>query len=493
MSEILDKARDYENNYGALILEADRPSFHLSPTVGWMNDPNGFSCYKGEYHLFYQYHPYSTEWGPMHWGHAKTKDFLHWDRLPAALAPDMPYDNDGCFSGSAVTLPDGRHMLVYTGVQKYETQDGHTEQRQTQCLAIGDGENYEKYDCNPVLTHKDLPEGGSAVDFRDPKAWREEDGSYRLVVGNRCADDSGAVLLYRSENGLDWTLVGEVDNSGLKYGQMWECPDFFPLDGKQVMMVSPQDMKAIGMEFHAGNGTVCLIGSYDKETNSFVRENVQAIDYGIDFYAPQTLETEDGRRIMIGWLQNWNTLAGKPRGCRWFGQMAIPREISIHDGRLIQNPVRELESYRKNPLEYRDVLIDKETTLQGVEGRKIDMTLNIRPAGKNSYSSFCISLAKDSEHATTIQYRPETNTMKIDRSLSGCIADVVHTRSFLVRPDDGILKLRIVMDKFSVEVFVNDGEHAASVAIFTHQDAASISFDAIGSVLLDLEKYDIDL
>ncbi len=233
MSEMLEKARNYELIHGQQIPAESRPAFHLTPTVGWMNDPNGFSYYNGEYHLFYQYHPYSTEWGPMHWGHVKSKDLLHWQRLPAALAPDMPYDKDGCFSGSAVALPDGRHLLVYTGVQQDRRVDGAIDQKQTQCLAIGDGVNYEKWSLNPVLAGKDLPEGGSAIDFRDPRVWQEKDGTYRLIVGDRGPDGSGTVLIYRSEDGLAWNLVGQLDASHGEYGAMWECPDFFPLDGKQ--------------------------------------------------------------------------------------------------------------------------------------------------------------------------------------------------------------------------------------------------------------------
>ena len=165
----LHRAREFEARYGPLIPADQRPAYHLTPTIGWMNDPNGFSCYQGEYHLFYQYHPYSTEWGPMHWGHAKTRDFLHWERLPAALAPDTAYDQNGCFSGSAVELPDGCQLLVYTAVRKHLGEDGRTTETQTQALAVGDGVNYEKWHGNPVLTAADLPEGGSPVEFRDLK------------------------------------------------------------------------------------------------------------------------------------------------------------------------------------------------------------------------------------------------------------------------------------------------------------------------------------
>ena len=128
ISETLQCARDFETQYAAYIPEADRPAFHVTGAVGWINDPNGFSCYQGEYHLFYQYHPYTTNWGPMHWGHVKTRDFIRWERLPAAMAPDTEADRDGCFSGSALELPDGRQMLVYTGVYKTRRADGQIEE-----------------------------------------------------------------------------------------------------------------------------------------------------------------------------------------------------------------------------------------------------------------------------------------------------------------------------------------------------------------------------
>ena len=171
--------------------------------IGWINDPNGFAPYQGEYHLFFQYYPYDIKWGPMHWGHVKTKDFISWERLPVALAPDQEYDRDGCFSGGAVELPDGRHLLLYTGVRNERREDGSIDSYQTQCAAIGDGVDYEKVSCNPVIGSDQIPEGGSPFDFRDPYIWKE-DGKYCLIVGNRGKDTSGDILLYESEDGLAW-------------------------------------------------------------------------------------------------------------------------------------------------------------------------------------------------------------------------------------------------------------------------------------------------
>ncbi len=490
-SDLLQRARDFEARYGPHIPDSERPAFHATPTIGWMNDPNGFSCYKGAYHLFYQYHPYSNEWGPMHWGHLKTLDFIHWERLPAALAPDQDYDAAGCFSGSAVELPDGRQLLLYTGVRRSRNAEGFIEDVQTQCVAVGDGVNYEKWPDNPVLDGADLPEGGSTVDFRDPKVWREADGAFYAVIGNRTGDGSGAVLLYRGVDNFKGEFVRTIDRCHNQYGRMWECPDFFPLGGKQVLLVSPQEMSPVGLEFHAGNGTVCLIGDYDPAGAGFQRQYVQAIDYGLDFYAPQTLLTPDGRRIMVAWMQNWATVGARPRHCRWFGQMTLPRELSVRDGRLYQTPVRELEAYRRGRVRHRNIPVSGEINLPGVQGRMLDMTVNVRPTGSEPYRWFRIRVAKDGEHETIIRYRPSDGTLKIDRTRSGLPYDIVHTRSFLVRYRAGEIKLRVILDRFSVEVFVNDGEQAASAVIYTRQEAGAISFEAGGSVLMDVEKYDL--
>ena len=491
ISEKLKKARDFEAHYGPFIQDRNRPAYHLTPTIGWMNDPNGFSLYKGEYHLFYQYHPYDTKWGPMHWGHVKTKDFIHWERLPAAMAPDMDYDRNGCFSGSAIELDDGRQLLVYTGVKAVREENGELREHQTQCVAVGDGLNYEKYEENPVITADDLPAGGSPFDFRDPKIWREGDTFY-LVVGNRPADGSGSILMYESADGLRWKYKGVLAACHNQFGRMWECPDFFELNGKYVLLTSPQEMTAIGLEFHAGNGNLCLIGEFDREMCHLVRENVQAIDYGLDFYAPQTLLTPDGRRVMIGWMQNWETSNCQSSSMRCFGQMTVPRELSLKDGRLYQNPVRELKACRSYQILYRNVLLTGMTTLQNVRGRVVDMTVNIRPASLNAmYSWFKINVAGDGEHMTTIRYKPECNTIRIDRTRCGFPHDIVNVRDFVVQPRGGEIKLRILLDKYSMELFVNDGEQAATTVIYTDVSADAISFESMGSVIMDVEKYDL--
>ncbi len=492
-SQTLREARKYEEASEKMISPEERPAFHLSTRTGWMNDPNGFSWYNGKYHLFYQYNPYESHWGPMHWGHAVSGDLLHWEYLPAALAPDEAYDRDGCFSGNAVTLPDGRQLLMYTGVVRERLESGGCSEVQTQCLAVGDGTDYVKYANNPVLNEKDIPEGSSRFDFRDPKIWQEEDGSYRCIAGNRDAEGSGQILLFSSPDGFGWKYEKVLAANKDRFGKMWECPDFFPLDGKWVLLVSPQDMLPSGFEYHNGNGTLCLIGDYDKETEAFTEEANQAVDYGIDFYAPQTVLTPDGRRVMIGWMQNWDTCNHRRRHDEpWFGQMSLPRELSVKNGRLIQNPVRELEEMRRNRVAYEKVTVSGAVKLDGIEGRRVDMELTIRPEeGCDLYRKFAVRFAQNDAYHTSLSFRPGESVLKVDRKFSGSRRAIIHQRRSRVNHDGGILKLRIVLDRFSAEVFVNDGEQALSAVLYTEQKADGISFIADGTVSLDVVKYDL--
>ena len=491
-SEKLEKARKYEAEHEANMTDVQRPGFHLSVQVGWMNDPNGFSYYNGQYHLFYQYHPYSSYWGPMHWGHAVSKDLLHWEYLPVALAPDESYDKDGCFSGSAVALEDGRHLLMYTGVVNEEMPDGTVKGVQTQCIAIGDGIDYEKYEGNPVLDERQLPEGGDRFEFRDPKIWQQPDGTFRCVAGNCDGDRDGQILLYSSEDALHWKFEKILLRNNDRLGKMWECPDFFELDGKQVLLTSPQDMLPQDLEYHNGNGTVCFIGTYDERTETFQEESNQAVDYGIDFYAPQTVLAPDGRRIMIGWMQNWDTCNFYTFNQPWFGQMSIPRELSVKNGRLIQTPVRELNELRKNKVAYENLTFSGTMQLGGIKGRKVDMEVTLRPGdAKNLYQKFWIRFAQNDKYFTSLSFRPYESVLKVDRKFSGSRRAIIHQRRSQVRSENGCIKLRLILDNFSMEVFVNDGEHVMAATVHTDLSADGISFIADGSVSMDIVKYDL--
>ena len=300
-----------------------RLQHHFEPRFGWMNDPNGLIYYEDTYHAFFQHNPYGPIWSAMFWGHAVSDDLLHWEEQPLALVPDQWYENrGGCFSGSAIEK-DGRLYLFYTGVSD--------ECGQAQCVAWSDdGRYFQKYKQNPVI--RQSPNG--SADFRDPKVTKIGD-TYYMVVGSG-KDGVGCVLLYRSENLLDWDYVG-VLLEGAQYGKVIECPDFFPIgdtfgDGFVLMfsqMNWPSNLRS----------TMFIYGDFDGETFTPKSEHSPVI--GPHYYAPQSFLDEKGRRVVIGWLYSWT----KPldEGADTAGALTIPMELQYADGRFTLFPVKRAQ------------------------------------------------------------------------------------------------------------------------------------------------------
>lgn len=460
-----------------------RPRFHVSPPVGWLNDPNGFSVYKDDIHLFYQYHPYATRWGPMHWGHVKSKDMICWEELPVAIAPDQTYDKDGCFSGSAIEV-DGQHGLVYTGVTSCR-ENGAEVQRQSQCLAIGDGLTYEKYGHNPVLSFEALPDGFSMEHFRDPKIWKDGE-RYFLVAGNLNQENQGQVVLFEGDSLTNWhyrgVLAADTEN---EYGKMWECPDFFPLGDQHVLICSPQFMRAKDLEFHNGHNSIYFAGFY--QDGHFEKGNARSLDYGLDFYAPQTTELADGRRILIGWLKSWDSVS-TVEGLEWQGMMTLPRELSFRGKQLIQQPIRELSNYHSNPVQ-QSFQLSGESLLVDFSGRCLDLTLEL---SGEAYETFQIDLACNEEYRTSFYYHRSEQLISVDRTYSGLTLDQNCQRSMRIAfyPQT---KLQFIMDTHSIELFVNDGEQVFSLEIETPLEADQIRLTSDGRTDISLTKYDIEI
>lgn len=287
--------------------------YHFAPEKGWMNDPNGLIYYKGQYHAFFQHNPHDIVWGPMHWGHAISKDLVNWEEQEIALYPDQNYENDGgCFSGSAIEK-DGKLYLIYTSVSK--------EYGQSQSVAWSeDGLHFVKYDNNPVITH--FPEDAT-YDFRDPKVF-EYQGEYRMIVGTKY-DGHGRIVQYKSQDLLNWIYVGILFDD-YEYDNVIECPDLFEIDGKWVLMYSLIGKKNCREQF--------IVGDYDG--NSFVEGTRVTPEYGPQFYAAQTFKADD-KRILIGWLYDWD-IKGNP-DAESVGVLTIPREVRIVDGVLKLYPV----------------------------------------------------------------------------------------------------------------------------------------------------------
>lgn len=476
----LKQANEYISNHH--LSQDELPAFHVAPPCGWMNDPNGFSYYDNKIHLFYQFHPYSNVWGPMHWGHVVSKDFIQWEECDVALAPEDIYDSEGCFSGSAIETDKG-HLLVYTGVKK-EIIDGKQTTIQNQCIAIGDGNNYKKLDCNPVIIGDMLPDGFSKKDFRDPKIFKEEDGYY-LVVGNKTEDGIPQVVLFYSKDALHYeyvSMLASPNNHSL--GTMWECPDFFKLDGEYILINSPQHMYA-NDEFHNGNNSVYYIGNYHHK--QFHYNHVYSLDDGLDFYAPQTMQYIDGRRIMIGWMQSWHA-NNRLLTQKWAGMMTIPRELRLVDGRIYQSPVKEIENYYQNSVNYFDKIISGSCMIDGIKGRIMDMTIDILD---DDYDEFIISIACDDKFHTDFTINKKKNIFEIDRTFSGMQHDTIGIKKVKNKTGDQHIKLRFIMDKYSFEIFVNEGKQVFSTNFYTPLEANDIRFYCDGKVHINIEKHDL--
>ena len=263
---------------------------------------------------------------------------------------------------------------------------------------------------------------------------------------------------------------------------MWECPDFFSLDGKWVLLTSPQDMMPEGFEYHNGNGTLCLIGDFDEQTGEFKIEHDQSI-----------VLTPDGRRVMIGWMQNWDACAIREPEAKWACQMSLPRELFLKDGRLFQRPSREIDDIRYGEISYDKIHLNGNRSFEGINGRVLDMELVIEPAPeKDMYHRFAVWFAMDDTFHTTVSYRPHEQTLKIDRKFSGSRRAIIHQRRAKVQTKDGTLKLRMILDRYSVEIFVNDGEKVLSAGLYTPLEADRISFLVDGDAVLSIRKWNLE-
>lgn len=479
--DALQTADSYIAENLSALRQTDRHGYHVMPPIGWMNDPNGLIYAFGKYQLFYQFYPYGASWGPMHWGHYTTHDFIHWRLEPTALAPDGEFDRDGCFSGTSI-LKDGKLYLMYTSVLA---------DIQTQSLAVSsDGVRFEKI--GQVISSDQLIEDALKTEFRDPKEFRRGDFYYALM-GSRTAQGEGQVLLYRSEDLFKWEFVNVVRRDSLTTRGIYECPDLFEYDGKDVMLLSPQGYETKEWRYENWQSAIYAVGKFDAEKGTFEKEYEDEIDGGFDFYAPQTLKAPDGRIVMIGWMQMWDrSMPTAQYG--WAGSMTFPRELSIEKGRLYQRPVRELREYRWNEVTYEKVALDENTLLRGVFGKEIE--LHVLFDLKNA-ARVGVRIFGEGERYAEIYYDRSSDLVVFDRSRMG--VRIFHdakekdasVRSVRVATEGNRLEMLILLDVISCEVFLNDGERVMTGNVYS--GGADVSFFAEGgeAEIIRLEKYDI--
>lgn len=326
--------------------DALRPAYHLLPPHNWMNDPNGPIWWKGKYHLFYQLNPHAAVWGDMHWGHAVSPDMVHWRHQPIAMSPTPGgADSEGCFSGSAVVL-NGVPTFIYTGVQnappdQVTLRDGNDKLRETQMLATAEDDGllqWKKLE-TPVIAIP--PEGMRVTGFRDPCPWKEADGWY-VGIGSGERGKGGCVLLYRSQDLRHWDYLhplasgipnGKQAANPCDSGEMWECPDFFPLD------------KVYYLHYSTENKVIWTTGEYDAQKHVFTPKRDGVLDHGA-YYAPKTFVAPGGRRILWGWIRETRPEA-EYAAAGWAGCMSLPRVLSVGaQGQLEMHPASEVLKLR---------------------------------------------------------------------------------------------------------------------------------------------------
>lgn len=463
--------------------DAYRPGYHFTPPVHWMNDPNGLVYYAGEYHLFYQHHPHSNVWGPMHWGHAVSRDLVDWQHLPIALVPD---ELGMIYSGSAVvdwenTAGFGKEALVI-----FFTYNKNYYETQNLAYSLDRGRTWTKYDGNPVLTPPpDTP------DFRDPKViWFGAPDSGHWVMSLAAGR---SIRFYTSRNLREWQFSGDFSGYGSADG-VWETPDLFelPVDGgpatRWVLTAGIGNGGPAG-----GSATQYFVGHFDG--TNFQSENPPEVtlwaDWGADFYASQSWSDEpNGRRIAIAWLSNWKYAIFTPTEAEdWRSAFSVPRELSLRRTdagiRLAQKPIAELESLRGEHQHWENVTVSPaQNLLAGLEADQYEIIVELEP--EPGVGQFGFSLRVGDGEQTLVAYDVSEQKLLIDRRQSGSVdfhADfaAVHTAD-LALPEKR-LRLRILVDRSTLEVFAQDGSLCMTETIFPSAQSRGMELFTTGGGL----------
>jgi beta-fructofuranosidase len=434
-----------------LAADPRRPQFHLVPPANWMNDPNGPIYWHGKYHMFYQYNPDGAYWGDMHWGHATSPDMIHWTHLPVALSPTPGGpDSGGCFSGTTV-VDAGTVTAIYTGVvsvpeDQATIRNGPNSFRESQCLATSSDPELKRWAKLPGPIIDAPPAGMHVKGFRDPSPWRHGDWWY-MTVGSGFPRKAGAVLLYRSKDLHHWEYLhvlvnGESSEPDAAHpvvsGDMWECPELFPLGGKHVLIFSTKGK------------THWKIGDLDVKEMLFHPQKEGILDYG-SYYAAKTQLDTDGNRIVWGWILEARPLE-EYKAAGWAGMMSLPRVLTLaSDGGLNLQAAPSVKVLRQKHQSLQISSSDEETNQRMREMAIENCCGEIRCVLKPSGKPVSLSLQGTySNHSVTdtwlaLKYDPATpHQVSIDE---GAIP--------FPQNDSNRLEVEIYIDGSVAEVFVN--------------------------------------
>jgi len=474
-------------------LEPYRPQFHFSPEEKWMNDPNGMVYHNGTYHLFYQYHPDDIVWGPMHWGHAVSKDLMHWQHKPIALYPDsLGY----IFSGSAVLDKNNTSgfgtdenpplvaIFTYHDAEKRKVV-GSGFETQGIAYSLDDGDTWFKYDGNPVISAQ------NSTDFRDPKVmWHEQTKKWvlTLVAGDHAE-------FYGSKDLKEWELLSEFGRDMGAHGGVWECPDLFKLQvensdkEKWVLLISINPGAPNG-----GSGTQYFIGDFDGKKFTSDQMDAQWVDWGTDNYAGVTYSNApNDETIFIGWMSNW-LYANKTPTSTWRSAMTLPRTLSLQKS----NDTYILSSY---PVKNLDTQIDrrpkKKIELEPGSMKNIDFDHFNQSEVRfvTTAKDFELTFKNKKEEELVLTLDGEEGQFLLDRTQSGRIDFQKDFALVAKMPVDdlpsGPYEVRILMDQSSVEVFLNGGQYVMTGQLFPTENYNSLEIANTSSDMMRVFDFEL--
>jgi len=458
--------------------EPYRPQIHFSPREHWMNDPNGMVYYKGVYHLFFQYYPSGTVWGPMHWGHATSKDLIHWKEQPIALYPDsLGY----IFSGSAVVDVNNTSGFSKNGVTPLvaiftqhdpsgQKAGRNNYQNQSIAYSLDEGLTWTKYAGNPVLKNPGIR------DFRDPKVcWFEPMKEWIMTLATK-----DRITFYSSKDLKEWKKESEFGEGFGAHRGVWECPDLFSIPYKgQNQWVLTISVNPGGP--NGGSATQYFVGQFDGKAFTPYQTDTRWMDYGPDNYAGVTWSNTGSRKISLGWMSNWQYARVVPTD-KWRSAMTIPRNLALEkvNGKyyLTSTPVPELKD-----------IYGKETVLTHVQAADIHLDKKLGKLSGPSeielsgghLESFTLTLSNESGDKLLIGYDKGANQYFIDRSNSGKVnfhKDFAEKHSAPRLSPNQKWNLKLVIDDASVELFADDGLSVMTEIFFPNNEFTGLSIQS---------------
>ncbi|KHT61460.1 sucrose-6-phosphate hydrolase [Photobacterium gaetbulicola] len=460
-----------------IIQSPHRPLWHIAPPQGLLNDPNGFTYHNGEYHLFYQLYPFDCVHKDKYWAHVTSSDLVNWQSQPMALYPSDWFDSHGVFSGHAVSTDD-ELMLFYTG----NVRIGEQRQRiTTQCLATSsDGINFTKH--GPVIDS--LPPSVTPH-CRDPKLVKNGD-HWLMLLGAQQETDEGQLLgrlaIYRSFDLRQWEFVSLTGSELNNFGYMWECPDLFEMGEQLVAIICPQGIEADSHYHNVPHHNGYLQASLD-ENDRLELSEFYTLDHGFDFYAPQSTQAPDGRRLMIGWMGLPDEINQPSVKDKWLHQLTCLRELSWQNGKLYQQPARELQQLRGETQSFNLEANNEKSSLDlGSKSFELQTILPWPASGQTT-----LRVMDNGSEYCDIILDADQQRIRLDRSHAQPTDG--ETIRELPWPHSQAVELQLLADNSSLELFINQGEFAMTARVFTAQDATAVRLISDEPVSIDAKAW----